>query len=184
MALSFSSVEFQQMFPDNEACLDYLFAMRYPQPWCPKCGEPNRYHLQAGTSHYVCQCGGHQLSPKKGTIFEKSDTNLVKWFFAIFLMSRSRYGVPAIEIQRRCIVTYKTAWRMARRIRTLMLDNPPLRAGQSDSPFSENQMLLFTALRELDELNISTERRRQELNAEITILEEAVRIEKERNLRE
>src|SRR5262245_12423349 len=104
---SFSVVDFHSHFPDNESCLDYLFGMHFGEAKCPKCSRAGKYHLQAGTSHYVCQCGGHQISPKKGTIFEKSDTDLVKWFHAIFLMSQSRNGVAAKEIERQCAVTYK-----------------------------------------------------------------------------
>src|SRR5262245_5170847 len=113
---TFSHQDFTRLFPDNEACLKYLFATHHAKAKCPKCGETGKYHRQASTSHFVCQCGGSQISPKKGTIFEKSDTDLEKWFLAIFLMSQSRNGVAAKEIERTCIVTYKTAWRMAKQI--------------------------------------------------------------------
>lgn len=130
---SFSIVEFTKSFPDNEACLDYLFEQSFGHKKCPKCARTGRYHLQAGTSHYVCQCGGHQISPKKGTIFEKSDTDLVKWFLAIFLMSQSKNGVAAKEIERMCGVTYKTAWRMAHQIRRMMEESPSLLSGEVEA---------------------------------------------------
>lgn len=130
---AFSVINFHKAFPDNKTCLDYLFKMHHEHKKCPKCGEAGRYHLQAGTSHYVCQCGGSQISPKAGTIFEKSDTDLVKWFFAIFLMSQSRNGVAAKEIERACEVTYKTAWRMAKQIRLLMQEDPTLLWGEVEA---------------------------------------------------
>lgn len=111
---------FNQDFPDNAACLQYLMENKYGQATCPKCGQVGKYHRQADTSHFVCQCGGHQISPKKGTIFEKSDTDLYKWFFAIFLMTTQKNGVSAKTIERQVGVTYKTAWRMAHQIRRLM----------------------------------------------------------------
>ncbi len=67
----------------------------------------------------MCMCGGHQLSPKKDTIFEKSDTDLYKWFYSIFLFSVSKNGVSAKELQRQIKVTYKTAWRMGHQVRKL-----------------------------------------------------------------
>ena len=121
--------EFNQDFPDNSACLEYLFLSRYKTPTCPKCGRVGQYYRQDDTSHYICTCGGHQLSPKAGTIFEDSATDLYKWFFAMFLMSKSKNGVSAKELERQLGVTYKTAWRMAKQIRSLMKQLPQMFEG-------------------------------------------------------
>jgi hypothetical protein len=58
-----------------------------------------------------------------GTIFEKSSTSLRLWFYAMYLMSATRCGISAKQIQRECGVTYKTAWRMFKQIRTLMAED-------------------------------------------------------------
>jgi hypothetical protein len=58
-----------------------------------------------------------------GTIFEKSSTSLRLWFYAMYLMSATRCGISAKQIQRETGVTYKTAWRMFREIRTLMSED-------------------------------------------------------------
>lgn len=118
--------QFNRDFPDNAACLDYLFRARFGASKCPKCARVGQYYRQEDKSHYVCACGGHQLSPKKDTIFEKSDTDLYKWFFAMFLMSTSKNGVAAKEIERQVGVTYKTAWRIAKQIRSLMEQMPDM----------------------------------------------------------
>ncbi|TSD00625.1 MAG: ISSpo3, transposase [Candidatus Peregrinibacteria bacterium Greene1014_49] len=125
--------QFHRQFKDNKTCLLHLFETHHGHKACPKCGEKGKYHLQADTSHFVCQCGKHQISPKAGTIFEKSDTDLVKWYFAIFLMSQSRNGVAAKEIERHTGVTYKTAWRMAKEIRKMMDDPPTLQTGEVEA---------------------------------------------------
>jgi transposase-like protein len=74
----------------------------------------------------VCACGRHNISPKQGTIFVKSDTDLVKWFFAMCLMTASNNGVSAKELERELKVTYKTAWRIARELRSLMEQVPDM----------------------------------------------------------
>lgn len=56
----------------------------------------------------------------KGTIFEKSTTPLHSWFSVMFLMTCSRNGVSSKEVQRILGVTYKTAWRMTKKIREMM----------------------------------------------------------------
>ena len=118
--MKYTILDFNKQFGDNEACLQYLFESKYSTFACPKCKQIGKYHRQADTSHFVCQCGGHQISPKKASIFEKSDTDLYKWFFAIFLMTTHKNGVSAKTIERQVGVTYKTAWRMCHQIRKLM----------------------------------------------------------------
>ena len=61
-----------------------------------------------------------------GTIFEKSSTSLRTWFYAMYLMSATRCGISAKQIQRETGVTYKTAWRMFKQIRTLMSEDVSL----------------------------------------------------------
>ena len=57
-----------------------------------------------------------------GTPFERSRTPLQKWFYAMYLFTTSRHGVPAKELQRQLGVTYKCAWRMGHEIRKYMAD--------------------------------------------------------------
>lgn len=116
-------IDFNKQFPNNETCLQYLFDKRFKNEKCPVCNKAGKYTRQRGTSQYVCSCGKHQLSPKAGTIFEKSRTDLYKWFFAIYLFSVSKNGVSAKELQRQLGVTYKCAWRMAKQIRSLFSDD-------------------------------------------------------------
>jgi hypothetical protein len=55
-----------------------------------------------------------------GTIFEHSSTSLRLWYYAMYLMASTRCGISAKQIQRETGVTYKTAWRMFRQIRSLL----------------------------------------------------------------
>ena len=119
-----SFYDFQQQFPDDAACLHQIMVSRYggTRLECPKCERNSKFHRMKAQRNYVCQYCGHHIYPCVGTPMERSRISLHKWFFAIFLFSTSRHGVPAKELQRQLKVTYKTAWRMAHEIRKYMAE--------------------------------------------------------------
>jgi len=112
--------EFHAQFPDDRACLDFIFTTRWPDGGKCKCGKTDCFHPVQGRRTYACAWCGTQISPTAGTIFHKSETSLKSWFFAMFLMSSSKNGVAAKELERQLGVTYKTAHRMGHKIRELM----------------------------------------------------------------
>jgi transposase len=115
---------FFELFPDNRACLDYLRDKFYPKGTeCPSCGKPSKFHAIKGRSAYGCQYCGHQVYPTAHTIFLKSTTSLQLWFYAIYLMSSTRCGISAKQLGREIGVTYKTAHRMFKMIRTVLRDD-------------------------------------------------------------
>lgn len=121
---TFSMMEFDREFPDDVACLEWLKNRLYPDGiFCPKCDKITKHHRIASRPCYACQFCGHQEHPMKGTIFEDSATSLKLWFHAIFLMSSTRCGISAKQIEREIGVTYKCAWRMFNRIRSLLKDD-------------------------------------------------------------
>lgn len=120
MAKALTVQDFFKQFPDDSACLEHLFQVRFgPEASCPKCGEVGKLRRLAKLPAYTCNCG-HHIHPMQGTPFERSHTALQKWFYAIYLFTTSRHGVPAKELQRQLGVTYKTAWRMGHEIRKYM----------------------------------------------------------------
>ncbi len=120
---------FLELFPDNDACLEHLKGQFFADGTeCPKCGKASKFHRITGRSSYSCQYCGHHVYPTAGTIFHKSTVNLQLWFFAIYLMSSTRCGISAKQLEREIGVTYKTAHRMFKLIRTLLSerDDEPL----------------------------------------------------------
>ncbi len=124
----YSIFEFEREFPDDAACLDWLVGHRYPEGiYCPSCERVTKHHRDAKRPSYACQYCGHREHPMVGTIFENSATSLRLWFYAIYLMASTRCGISAKQLERELGVTYKTAWRMFRQIRTLFeQDGDPL----------------------------------------------------------
>lgn len=119
---------FEQMFPDDAACLEWLRGYLYPDGiYCKLCKKVTKHHRVASRPSYSCDHCGHHVHPTAGTIFHKSPTSLKTWFHAIYLMASTRCGISAKQIERETGVTYKTAWRMFNKIRTLLQgDGKPL----------------------------------------------------------
>ncbi|MGO8721026.1 MAG: IS1595 family transposase [Acidobacteriaceae bacterium] len=126
--LRFTISDFNAQFPDNNACLEFLKEQKYPSGLmpCAKCKKDRKHHRVTGRPAYACDYCGSMISPMAGTIFEKSSTSLRTWFYAMYLMSATRCGISAKQIQRETGVTYKTAWRMFKQIRTLMSEDVSL----------------------------------------------------------
>ena len=110
--------DFFRRFPDDAACLEHLMATRFGNPLeCPKCGNEGQFARLKKVPAYACPTCGHHIHPMKDTPFERSHTPLQKWFYAMYLFTTTRHGVPAKELQRQLSVTYKTAWRMGHELR-------------------------------------------------------------------
>lgn len=114
--------EFQVEYPNDNACLAKVMDILYggDETHCHGCDRRTRFHPMHGRRAYACQQCGHHIYPCAGTIFHKSSTKLTIWFFAMYLMTSTRHGVAAKEIERQTGVTYKCAWRICHELRKLM----------------------------------------------------------------
>lgn len=117
----FTVRDFNREFPDEDACLDSIRDIIYPDGiTCRKCGEVTKHHRLSNRKAYSCdQCGTH-VYPLAGTIFEKSSTPLKSWLYGMYLMASTRTGISAKQLERELGVTYKTAWRIFKQIRLLL----------------------------------------------------------------
>ena len=116
--------DFNRDFPTDDACLEYIRQERWPDGiYCQRCEVVTKHHRVRGRTAYACDRCGHHIYPLAGTIFEKTTTPLRYWFHAMFLMGSTRCGISAKQLERETGVTYKTAWRMFNRIRSLLCDD-------------------------------------------------------------
>jgi transposase-like protein len=132
----YSLMEFMAEYPDDDACLEALWRRRYSpdgrHAYCPECDTERvfrRYHTAQQRQSWSCTGCGHHLHPTAGTIFHKSSTSLHLWFYAMYLMASTRCGISAKQLERELGVTYKTAWRMAKLIRSELME-------EDDTPMS------------------------------------------------
>lgn len=131
-----SLMEFMRRFPDDEACLNWLWRTRCSEDgehaYCAKCAQDQpfkRYNTTQRRQSWTCTACGHHVHPTAGTIFEGSATSLHLWFYAMYLMASTRCGISAKQLERELGVTYKCAWRIFNRIRNVAMadDTGPLR---------------------------------------------------------
>lgn len=126
----FTIRDFNEMFPTEETCLEVLKEMIYPEGIeCRSCKEVRPHHRLTNRKAYSCDYCGTHVYPLAGTIFEKSRTPLKSWFYAMFLISSTRCGISAKQLERELGVTYKTAWRIHHQIMKLMGDDSGMLGG-------------------------------------------------------
>jgi transposase len=131
----YTLTEFMREFPDDATCLEWLWRNRYSpdgvHAHCPKCDAERpfmRYQTAQQRQSWTCTTCGQHVHPTAGTIFHKSSTSLHLWFYAMYLMTSTRCGISAKQVERELGVTYKTAWRMCHLIRHELMgdDGAPL----------------------------------------------------------
>jgi transposase len=132
---SYSLMEFVKAFPDDEACLQWLWRTRFSpdgqHAHCAKCKQDRtfkRYPTAQRRFSWTCTGCGRHKSATAGTIYEGSATSLHLWFYAGYLLTSTRCGISAKQLEREIGVTYKTAWRMLNKLRTIAMadDTGPL----------------------------------------------------------
>lgn len=123
--LRYTIADFNREFPSDDACLSHIAEERFPGgvAACEKCKMDRKHYRVTGRTAYACDHCGNHIYPLAGTIFEKTTTSLRLWFYAMYLMGSTRCGISAKQIQREIGVTYKTAWRMFKQIRTLLSED-------------------------------------------------------------
>ena len=135
MAASITVRDFFTQFPDDDACLAHLFKQRYGENVkCERCGEVGKFRKLTNMPAYTCNCGNH-IHPMVGTPFGRTRVPLQKWFYAMYLFTTSRHGVPAKELQRQLGVSYETAWRMGHELRKYIakVDGDPTLSGHVEA---------------------------------------------------
>ena len=114
--------EFKEKYISESDCRDKLFKMKWADGYiCPKCGYTEYYKIKK-RHLYQCKKCRHQTSVTAGTIMHRSRTPLVKWFWAIYLVSSDKRGISALGLSKQLSLYYKVAWLMLHKIRKAMMD--------------------------------------------------------------
>src|SRR2546429_1639067 len=124
---------FDQQFPTDEACNEYLARHRWPDGVrCHRCGAKERvYALKARPFHWLCKnadCGGrngYRFSVIARTIFQDTKVPLKLWFKVGYLMLTAKKGISALQVHRVIFgdqsgSDWRTSWYMCHRWRAAM----------------------------------------------------------------
>ena len=113
---------FIERFGTDEQCHRYLCDKRWPEGFCCRaCGHRQAWRL-GRRNIYECAACGQQHSLLKGTIFEQTKSGLARWCLAIYLVSASKGGISALELQRQMgLGSYQTAWTWLHKIGRAMV---------------------------------------------------------------
>ena len=102
--------EFDEWFPTEQACLEYLQKLRWPDGFvCPVCNR--RKALRMSTGLFRCSVCKHKVSLIAGTIFQGTRKPLRLWFQAIWFVTSQKFGGSALGLKRILgLRSYQTAW--------------------------------------------------------------------------
>lgn len=118
-------VEFMDRFGTEEKCADYLFKIRWPDGFrCPKCAHAFAY--RRGQRRFECKACHAETSLTAGTVLHKTKTPLRVWFWAAWMMARSKQGISANELARQAGIRQEDAWLLLHKLRYRLDEHHPL----------------------------------------------------------
>jgi len=113
--------EFEQWFATEQACLDFLLRLRWPDGFvCPKCKGQNAWQMGSGLVR--CNECHNDASVIAGTIFHGTRKPLKLWFQAIWYVTSQKLGGSALGLK--CVLglnSYQTAWSWLHKMRRAMV---------------------------------------------------------------
>lgn len=114
-------MELERRFSTEQACREYLFALRWPEGFvCRCCAGGEAWPTARGK--WVCRECRTQVSVTAGTVFQDSKLPLTLWFRAMWQVTSQKHGMSALGLQRVLgLGSYKTAWAMLHKLRRAMV---------------------------------------------------------------
>lgn len=108
-------------FPDEDSCRENFRRKREEEGIkCKKCDETRHYWLQAKWQWQCSKCD-FRTTLRSGTIMEDSKMPFTAWYMAMALMTFSKKGISAKEVQRQMgRKYYHCVWSLMHKIRTAM----------------------------------------------------------------
>lgn len=127
---------FSAHFGDENACRQHFKEERDKiAVVCQRCGCKNHYWIKSRWS-YECKSCRSRTSLRSGTIMQGSNLSFLIWYRAMFLMSATKKGFSAKEMQRQLgLKRYEPVWALVHKLRKAM--------GNRDARYTLEGMIEF-----------------------------------------
>lgn len=114
-------IEFQDAFPTEQACFEYLWMIKWPEGFvCNSCGHNEAWKVRNSSSK--CKRCRKEKSITAGTIFQDRHIPLRLIFQAVWYVVSNKQGVSALGLQSVLgIGSYETAWSWLHKLRRAMI---------------------------------------------------------------
>jgi len=117
---------------NETAAVEFFEMQRWGNtPCCVKCGSVEVYQMKDAktgerSKRFLWRCRDckEQYTVRIGTVYEESRLPMKHWAYAFWRAATSKKGVSALEIQRHCQISYKSALFLMNRIRFAMAPLP------------------------------------------------------------
>ena len=112
-------------YPDQESCIAFLEKVRWADsPHCPHCGCTHvaRKQENGRVGRWNCHGCRSSFNVLSGTVMEKTQVPLQKWFAAFSLMVNAKKSLSSHQLGRDLDMNQRTALFMQERIRASMLN--------------------------------------------------------------
>lgn len=112
-----SEIEFEKRFNTEQACMDYLAKMKWPEGFCcQRCGHW-QYWISAKRLYICTRCeSGYSLTA--GTVMHGTKKPLTYWFKAMWWFTTRKSGVNAVNLKELLgLGSYQTAWAWLHKLR-------------------------------------------------------------------
>lgn len=118
-----TELEFHERFATEEACREYLSAVRWPDGFvCPKCGHKGGWR-RSNRDQWICSAKGcrKETSLRSGTVLHNSRKPLREWMLTMFLLVTNKQSISALRLRRLLKHgSYHTSTRWLREMRRAM----------------------------------------------------------------
>jgi len=114
-------IDFVKKYPNEASCILHFREVKERKGIiCKKCGNTHHYWNKTYNSHDCSNCA-YRTTLRSGTVMESSKLPFQYWLYAIYLMTMTKKGISASEVQRQLgHKRYEPIWAMMHKIRSVM----------------------------------------------------------------